>query len=389
MDIIEAIQILNATYQLHARAVSTRELREAEKLVKRSETYRPLTPAEGRKIAFEALSLFDNNKGGAAPLHILTNVSDVVSSSLEGLYPLLLTRALGWDTDSFFREADSITRDTIIRRLDSGKEGTYSCTDMLCALAWIGDEEVQRKFSYWRQNPPSWSLPLPSPLSRYTLAAGWELTPAGTRRNLYIENSYDIISSSQAKSNDIETSNVLFVGNLQSEVCGWCRQPLLTLFDINLNSSTMSFLGIEGKRLRIPICVNCSFQFCAFEERLYMDVDWNGNAYWSLINGKRPSEVELFEEEHNKSYVVGICSEQFTLGEKRRTPFERFGSHIGGCPGWLQGQDYPSCPKCRETMIFIGQLNLDEINFESYGLEGYIYVFLCTTCKKSTIGIQH
>ncbi|MFC1855548.1 hypothetical protein ACFL2A_03275 [Thermodesulfobacteriota bacterium] len=60
---------------------------------------------------------------------------------------------------------------------------------------------------------------------------------------------------------------------------------------------------------------------------------------------------------------------------------------LGGSPQYIQQNEIPKCPDCREEMTFYGQL--DSIN-DDYCLAdcGIIYVFVCFDCFETKSIIQ-
>jgi len=388
VDIFDAIRIPGIPRVWITRGLSTEQIQsihrnleefgEAENLVVSSETYRHFTVDEGRSIAVAALELFDAgaNSNEYIPHQILTNLANVVPGSLQGLYPSLLERDLGWGSDSMFREADWATRDRIISLLDAQVQSIYTRQDLLCALAWIGDDVVQRQFYQWHQTPPMWRNLLYTPPEEYANAAGWELTEEGTRRNLFFEMCYDLVVPEQAPLED--TPGPVSVAIINEERCGWCGHPLTTLFDIDLRDPRMAFLPIQGKRLRIAQCLNCALQVMPHP---VTDIDGDGTSRWSLYNTDPPKNLKVYDE--NDTSYESLPPNQWVLGMARRTPYENQGSHIGGCPDWVQGAEYPHCPACQKKMMFVAQL---EPNIGS--LEGIFYAFVCLSCGKATTMYQ-
>ena len=60
---------------------------------------------------------------------------------------------------------------------------------------------------------------------------------------------------------------------------------------------------------------------------------------------------------------------------------------LGGTPSWIQGDETPKCPHCREVMTFYGQL--DSIGHDySIGDCGMIYVFFCFDCNHAEVAVQ-
>ena len=354
--------------------------------------YRTMTAEQGHALALVALDLFDllakepHGQFTCVPHEILLLLANGVPGSLARLYPELLQRDLGFGETSFFREADPATRDALIAFLESGqKSAFYRLEELLVALAWIDDEVVRHQFQRWQQDPPVWAASLYRTPAWFTRRAGWELTPEGKRRDLYFQENYDIVPLAQASGLDL--SGPLAVAAMQEERCGWCDRPLMTLFDIDLRDGRMAFFGIEGERLRIPMCLNCSFEYSFGDEHVFMEVDWFGRASWSPLNGAPPVDLHIYEE-GDVNYVPPFPPPSFVLGAARRTPYECRGGHLGGSPDWpQQDADYPRCPVCHQTMLFLGQHDLNYIPL--LGFEGYLYAFVCIACQKATIVQQH
>ena len=173
---------------------------------------------------------------------------------------------------------------------------------------------------------------------------------------------------------------------MQEETCGWCGRSLMTLFDVDLRDPRLAFLSIPGERLRIPMCLNCSLQYDVLQDRVFMDIDGDGLARWSPVNGERPDRIKI-RHEYSDGYVPPFPPQRVALGLARPTPYESAGSHIGGCPYWPQSSsDYPRCPACQWRMTFVGQyeLNITDLSY----LEGLLYAFVCMQCGKATIGHQ-
>ena len=397
MDIFEAIRVFYTPPLVWGKSSSPEERQqvevdwqrrqEAEKVAENYETYRHLTSKEGRTIALAALELFDarisDNRFKYLPHHILANLAKIVPGSLKGLYPQLIERKIFWADGALYREADSATRDLMLSLLKSDLQDNHLRQELLTALAWIGDDQVQEQFLQWRRIPPLWgaSRYFGQPLDAYTRYAGWERTEDGKRRELYYQECYELISVERATAADIP--GPVKVIALHEEECPWCSRQLISLFDFDLRDPRLAFLSVEGERIRIVMCVNCSLQ-----EHVYTDVDTNGTAGWSETNGNRPHHLQLYEER----YVLSLPQQRLVLGQPRRTLYETIGlywqkglSQIGGYPEWVQYPEYPRCPGCQQTMMFVGQLELADILPNT---EGMIYAFLCAACGKATTGYQ-
>ena len=291
----------------------------------------------------------------------------------DGIEELCLSHSCGKE---FFYEADSATRDQIIALLESGTSTYYSREDLLSALAWIGDEVVQACFQNWRDHPPAWHAELINPLDHYTTYGGWELTRQGKRRDLYYPANYDLVLAEVIPA-ETPLRSVEVIAPHEG-ACGWCDRQLLTLFEIDLENLRMAFPGLVEINFRIAMCMNCSLQ----GEHIFTDIDRNGTSYWSSLNGDRPAHLRFFDEEDIS--VNSLPHRQLVLGAARRTPYISHGSHLGGCPQWVQNPEYPHCPGCQQAMTFVGQYEPYHVNY----IEGIFYAFLCTKCGLATTGYQ-
>lgn len=390
MDIVEAIRILTIPVEWEDGGLSLEQkgriykdrvrFNQSVPVVENPKMYYSLTLEAGRTVARAALDLFDSGANADAflPHTILTNLANVVPGSLVGLYAELLARDLYWPEGAMFREADPATRNHLIALIDSGERNStvgssYTPDRLLCMLAWIGDEVVQEAFARWRQTPPA-GLVKPED-SLYE--AGWELTAEGKRRDLYFRQNTDLLLSEQELAT--KAPRPVHVLLPHEGRCGWCGNQLLTLFTLDLRDPHLAFLGMRGEQLRIAMCSNCTPQ----EQQITTNIDAFGGSRWSASNGDPRAEVNL-NLWHGKNIVAQFLRQRFVLGLSRRTPFESLGSHLGGCPGWVQYAEYPRCPECQQTMIFVGQLEPHHIDY----VEGVIYAFLCVPCGKATVGYQ-
>jgi hypothetical protein len=113
-----------------------------------------------------------------------------------------------------------------------------------------------------------------------------------------------------------------------------------------------------------------------------------------------PSSTELDIDYSTELREYRIKFERVRKGEQAYPSYpENLGlrSKLGGRPDWVQGNnDTPSCPKCREPMSFVGQIDSIEHNDDRnphkqnhrdqdfmFGDVGMIYVFLCFECGET------
>jgi hypothetical protein len=255
-------------------------------------------------------------------------------------------------------------RDSIFRRMDERLE-SLSLNHALVALAWIGDQAVVEQFARWRDDPPAWANKLFIPPHRYAHEAGWEVTTDNRRRELCLSQCYQLLRRSSA---DTQASTVEVVVDAP-EICPWCGRRLIYLLEID-RTSPFSLPG----RARILTCDSCS----CFSEGLLAEHVFDERPIWSAANQKcnfLPAEASRWPR---------LPVKALKLASTPRRPYltchyggGRGGSQIGGHPSWVQDAFYPVCPACRQTMCFLGQVEIcDLVDFA----EGTRYAFFCQDC---------
>ncbi|BCU82811.1 DUF1963 domain-containing protein [Polycladomyces abyssicola] len=257
---------------------------------------------------------------------------------------------------TLYRKANAEVRTLLLQRMEEASSlDSLTVNHLLLSLAWVGDEEVQRQFSLWRQNPPSWADKLCIPPEEYSYEANWKLDENGKRQDLvYEEHIYTAALAAQ--------KNIWLEERCQC--CGW---KLAVLFDLDLSNPKLHFLGMQGKYLRIATCIQCTCY-----STIYTEVDGDGNVRWSFYNEK--PEYCYHQPDGNYEDFGVTC---FDVGPKQEAWEELYfeeKSKIGGYPVWINDAYFPNCPRCQEKMPFIAQ------HYEE-GQEGLIYVYLCSSCE--------
>lgn len=240
----------------------------------------------------------------------------------------------------------------------------------LNALAWIGDEVVQRAFAEWRRNPPPWVGQLHIPPHRYATEAGWELTEPGNRRDLFSPVARPLIRRQENTGID----GGVKIGVPAGEACEWCSQPMVTLLEYAAIEHVVPSQGVGYVRV-----VTC--HVCTCFGPIFIKSGTDGKATWHQRNEKpaylpTPSgDSEAFPET------------PLVMSNETRSPMEAANwgmlpgvtfSQVGGLPTWIQDAAYPECPDCSQKMPFIGQISNED--FIEYG-EGIYYAFRCPACK--------
>jgi len=271
-----------------------------------------------------------------------------------------------------FRNAGSEVRDRVLAFIEVG---SGNINHALCALAWIGDEVVQRRFAEWEQSPPHWRQTLHVGPAVYANVGGWELSKHG-RRNLYFD---DCLALEVAVEGSTSSAVHLLVERQQR--CPWCGDSLVHLLEIPTDEPAFGFLDFDGVMLPVLTCERCT----CWSGHLFARVAKDGTTELHPAN-RRESRLPKPDFAWERGPWQGR-----TVALKKRPAIYAAdwcmqvpGTQIGGMPTWVQDTAYPACPDCGQTMMFLAQLD----NGHFCGHEGTYFTFLCSTCCVTATAYQ-
>ena len=327
-----------------------------------ADLYRSLDPGDIRELARHAIDSCVPDTIGVTE-DILLRLACFQPGSLDEFYGTLVDLGIMYP-GVIFQGADAAIAGRML-----GLVSAENADHLLQTLAWIGDDVVRGAFNRWRAEPPGWAAKLFIPPHRYAAQAGWELTPQGNRRELFVRECRPLVGA-----DDPTKVGGVTVAGPHEETCRWCDHALTTLIDLDLSSPGLAFLGLKGRRLRIGTCV-----VCACYGPIFTTIDPDGASTWHPEN-RRPDYLPDRSEPW-----APIPADGLALGGAARGWLEaadpalegvRF-SQVGGCPTWEQDAEYPPCPECHRPMPFVAQLS--NADYQSYG-EGFYYMFACDRC---------
>jgi hypothetical protein len=264
---------------------------------------------------------------------------------------------------------------------------------LLLALAWVDADLVHTRFHAWRTNLPAWRVDVYRAPEEFATDAGWELTPGGSRRQLYRSTCYELVPVDEPEYTP--SARAVAVSTPHEALCGWCGRRLVTLLDIDLSDPRCVFVVGEeveeahgATRLRIAHCL-----WCSTYATLYTDIDLVGSSVWSAANDDKPRILDQVGTGAGEG-MAEPALRRLAIGTLRRTPFEAVGrfqldetgiSQFGGHPEWIQDSAYPICPSCQRRMECIGQVSWED---QDAFAEGSTYAFLCLPCGKAATTYQ-
>ncbi len=333
------------------------------------EVYRGLDNGQCERLATHAEGLIGTD-GHEVAEDILRSLAAFTEFPLDRCLRALLSNR-SFCPSLAFRNAPPDVRDSLIDRVEADQENRNL---ILLALAWIGDEVVVSQFQKWRRDPPEWRVALFIPPENYSREAGWELTPDGQRRDLYFQQAVEL------KMGTSHSSGVFGAIAPRADCCPWCGSILTDLFHFDLTLCGLDSKQVPQGQMRIPTC-----EVCTAFGTVFGATDSAGTARWSDRNVRPeylPDDVESWGRLPIDSLQLGAKrSPLFAADEFLPTRF----SQLGGHPTWVQDATYPVCPVCQNTMMFVAQVDHDDIKDYS---EGVFYAFLCPDCRSTATTYQ-
>ncbi len=319
--------------------------------------YRSLSPDECRALAMFAIENGDKD--------VLSHLACFQPGSLAGLHVELVQRSLIYPPE-ILHGADEQAANLLIKQLDGGAVENANLS--LLALAWAGNGAVVDAFQRWRLEPLSWTESLHVPPSEYVDSAGWELTGDGQRRDLILSDCCPLVPPHHPDA----VADIVRVNLPSNSSCGWCGRRMTALFDFDLCSDMLAFLGIGGTRLRVETC-----DVCTCYGVLFTQVDWNSGASWHPANERPDYLPDAKDWPLPKENPLCLSRRQRPAMESANRNMPISFSQVGGHPSWEQDAEYPRCPSCRQKMVFIAQLSNEDFEFA----EGIYYAFVCRVCQ--------
>ena len=324
--------------------------------------YRNLSLEEGKWLADQGVQLLPENQRLAEK--IFAELACFVPRSLTDIHPFLMQHGIFYPRHLFKYASPAVSKQFI-----NHIEGDLNRN--LYLLAWIGDQQVEEHFAQLRKNPPEWRSKLYIPPEDYSYNAGWMLDEYDKRQDLFFEASFRLVKNAD--------QHPLLICPFETleERCTQCGNKLAILFDFDLMQPELSFLNLNGTRLRLKTCLDC-----AAYGTMMTNVDLQGTSEMRKDNqpNKYGISIQVYDD-------YDWSAERVYLGERRRTPYESlstlddFQSQIGGHPFWWDDAHYPKCVICQKPMLYIAQIQLSS--------GGFYYAHLCKDCGVAAVHYQN
>lgn len=269
-------------------------------------------------------------------------------------------------------------RDALIAKLDSLQDNSKNTlNDLLCSLAWQGDEQTTRLFYELYQNPKPWRKKLYVGAEFYAKIGGWSFDETGERKSLVfdkcltavrVKNGADENRELANSGVNLNTDESVQIGEPTGQKCEFCGCEILDMLRLKASEPQLAFLNLKRDAIFrcCPTCVGSVMYFCkrSADGELQMQCEGEGmeKSYFSQQDFARLSGMK-FKLGGEVSPFYGCFSELDTT--------------VGGYPQWVQDAEYLACPSCGGTMKHLAQIPFGEM-IEG---EGVIYVQICEKCK--------
>lgn len=279
----------------------------------------------------------------------------------DKLYTYLIENEVFYYGEIYLR-ADQKFADELIAALqtvDDEEAYRLAVNHILCALAAIPCRRTNDFLVESSEQPlPVWARKLHILPRDYAHVGGWETAADGNYIRLTNERVIPFKRCDKEKSSPQSPVTSL------KEVCGFCHQPLTLVFDGECPLAT---------------CLHCSCY-----QNIYTQINKNGlcwhpkNALGSFFQ-ENPEYMKNDDEEITVRFEYGLCPSN----EKRQPLWtahqfvEISLTQLGGMPTAINDINYPKCPDCNQTMKFVAQFDMADV--EEYG-EGIYYFFACSHC---------
>lgn len=152
----------------------------------------------------------------------------------------------------------------------------------------------------------------------------------------------------------VERALLAPIGGTHSNTCCRCGNPLHHIITLDPIPEGLGITNLP--KLTLAVCLSCVGWELWCEEGMFYQHDSQGNP-------QHIPEVDYDSWIAPKFPATPLKSAHVHLAETpQRWYFQGWNSlqninHIGGCPCWVQDEQYPGCPECGQEMAFLIQLD--------------------------------
>ena len=269
-------------------------------------------------------------------------------------------------------------RDALVRKLASLQDNAKNTlNDLLCALAWQGDEQTTQLFYELYQNPRPWRQKLYAGTEVYAQIGGWSFDRMGERKSLVFNKCLAAVRVKDGTEKNCELANSgvnlnadepVQIGRPTGQKCEFCGCEMLDMLRLKASEPRLAFLNLKHDAIFrcCPTCIGSVVYFCKRGADGEPELSYKGEGF---------TESYFSQED-----MTRLCDMKFKLGGEVSPFYGCFGeldTTVGGYPQWVQDAEYLACPSCGGTMKHLAQIPFGEL----VQGEGVIYVQICEKCE--------
>ncbi len=271
---------------------------------------------------------------------------------------------------TIYKDAPPQVVEEMLNRLRQDDLKPWDGCKLLLCLAEAGGPAVHQAFWELQQQPRSWSRQLSTTPAVFATYGGWSFDSQGRWTPTNFAECYPLVKGTAAEKAESPVKIALPAG--EGEICEHCGTPLVNLLEIDGRDPRLAFLGLDGV-VRAKCCPDCLIYaiddpFCRYQ----LDGGSQPLPFKSYNDGSNIS-AEEFAEMVSNTYILGPgpVSPRYAADWYR-------GSSIGGVAFWWQGPEIKTCPECGKPMMYLAQIQLEDI-WEK--IEGNAYIEICRDCQ--------
>lgn len=174
--------------------------------------------------------------------------------------------------------------------------------------------------------------------------------------------------------------------------CPGCGRGMSVIIDLDLRAPECAELASiardsdpEPTRLRLLGCLACAYYHDPHSLRVTATFDWQGGIALGVNDGIELTPVIDSDEELGfVREVRAVLLRDPSLPIAAALGHGESRSHVGCYPRWDQDAEYPVCPSCGMTMVFIASMSM--LDFD--GGDPTTYCCICVACRLSCVSVQ-
>ena len=143
-----------------------------------------------------------------------------------------------WPSELYYRAPEDV-RDGLIHALLS-TENSSEASNLMCCLAFQGDEKAMETLLELERNPRPWRKGLYVDPSSYAQIGGWTFDKEGQRIQLNFDTCYPMVKGTSGEKSPVR------IGRARKDTCPHCGGRIVDMLVLDGRDERLRFLGLDG-----------------------------------------------------------------------------------------------------------------------------------------------